>query len=284
MIPIVEDYLSDLIQSKFSYLKSNPSILPKVLGTSPDRINRLVKYLGATPINVVKGYPRTPAQLPCICIMLSSEEEAQEGLGNYGEDEDSDIQEYSEELIVSTRRDGILVPPYVKTLSAPLASISQVIHNGYSIHLEDYEYSISNPDLGIVEFTGDVEDGDSLTVTYTYRASSTELTQVLYDANYRLECWALNGDLTVELYHLLKWALLSGRDHLGKDKDLFQQRLGGADFEPATSYFPEFVYRRALTFWCQFTASSPEDTYEYITGIETNQEEYSNNFGGDDNG
>jgi len=284
MIPIVEDYLSDLIQSKFSYLKSNPSILPKVLGTSQERINRLVKYLDVTPINVIKGYPRTPAQLPCICIMLSGEEEAQEGLGNYGEDEDSDMREYTEELVVTSHREGKIVLPYVKTLNRPIVAITQIIHNNYAITLEDNEYSILNPDLGLVEFDGDIEDGDSLTVTYTYRASSLELTQVLYESNYRLECWALNGDFTVELYHLLKWALLTGRDYLGKEKDLFNQRLGGADFEPATSYFPEFVYRRALTFWCQFTASSPEETYTYIEAVESNQTEYSANFGGDDNG
>jgi hypothetical protein len=73
-----------------------------------------------------------------------------------------------------------------------------------------------------------------------------------------LEVWAKNADLTVELYHLVKWALLSGRDELVND-GLFRQKLSGSDFQPAPNYFPEFVYRRALTFWCQFLASTPTD-------------------------
>jgi hypothetical protein len=129
-----------------------------------------------------------------------------------------------------------------------------------------------------------VEPTDTFTVTYTYKYTAQEQMEVIYESNYRLECWANNGDLVVELYHIIKWALLSGRGDLIEGTDLFNQRLSGADFEPTPNFFPEFVYRRALSFWCQFVVSTPEEEVQYISSVETNQIEYLDSFdnGGDD--
>jgi len=284
MIPIVEDYLSELIQSKLDFLKSNPDRIGNILSTSQARIDRLKNFIGNNPIRVIKGYPRTPAELPCICILLSGENETQEGLGDYDNTDEYDILEATIEAEVIDKVGGRLEVPYIELPYKPVVNVSSIVHNDFGTVIQDDDYEIYNPDLGLVGFyTGMVEDGDTVTVTFTYRNSSTDLTQVLYEANYRLEIWALNADLVVELYHLVKWALLSGRDHLGSDRGIIRQRLGGADFEPAPNYFPEFVYRRALTFWCQFSVSAPyEEEANYIDGVVINQLEYRGEFGGGD--
>lgn len=279
MIPIVEDYLIDLLESKFAYLRSNPSQVGKILKTTKSRTDKLAVYLSENKINVIKGYPRTPSQLPCVAIMLSGEDEMQEGLGDYGEDDDLDIRSFQEVLTVSTSRDGNIVQPYIRLSNFPIESIDNMADVSQGAYIDDSSYDVTLPDIGIVELYGGFTDGDQIAILYNYRATSMELTQVLYEANYRLECWTSNGDLTVELYHLVKWGLISGRDVLGKDHDLFRQKLGGSDFEPATSYFPEFVYRRAMTYWCQFTASTPIEEISYITGVEVNQDIYTNNGG-----
>jgi hypothetical protein len=284
MIPIVEDYLSELIQSKLDYLKNNPDQIGNILGASQARIDRLKNFIANNPIKVIKGYPRTPADLPSICILLSGEGETQEGLGDYENMDDDDIREATVEVEVIDRVGGKLEMPYVELPYKPIVEVSSIVHNDFGTTLQGNDYAVEDPDLGLVGFyTGLVEDGDTLTVTFTYRNTSVDLTQVLYEANYRLEVWASNADLVVELYHLLKWALLSGRDYLGSDKDIIRQRLGGADFEPAPNYFPEFVYRRALTFWCQFSVSAPNDEeIGYVQSVVVNQSEYPSVFGGGD--
>jgi hypothetical protein len=278
MIPIVEDYLSELIESKLAYLKTNPNHVDRVLGTSQVRLDRLKSYLQNNPIKVIKGYPRTSAELPCICILLSGEEETQDGLGNAGESVDIDIRELTEGLSLESDSN-----PYVKLTQIPVYEVSKVVHNELGIELDPYEYQLE-PDKGILEIHSDVEPTDTFTVTYTYKYTAQEQMEVIYESNYRLECWANNGDLVVELYHILKWALLSGRGDLIEGTDLFNQRLSGADFEPAPNFFPEFVYRRALSFWCQFVVSTPEEEVQYISSVETNQIEYLDSFdnGGDD--
>lgn len=190
MIPLIEDYLSQLIQNRLSYLKSDPSFLGKLLPLDNEVLNRFSSYLNSTKISVKRGYPRTPAELPAICILLSGEEEEQVSLGDIGE-EDEDIK-----------------------------------------------------------------------------------MEVLYECNYRIEVWTTNGDLTVWLYHLLKWALLSGRDWLLL-QGLLRQKLSGSDFEPVPAYFPEFVYRRALSFWCQVIPHIPmEEDLPLIGSVYVNQVEY----------
>ncbi|MDP4224900.1 MAG: hypothetical protein Q8910_00825 [Bacteroidota bacterium] len=170
MINIIEDTLSQLIDTKLKYLSANPSFISAILNIDSTKASRLTQYLQTTPIKIIRGFPRTQAELPGICILLSNEEETQESLGNVSFDETQ--------------------------------------------------------------------------------------TETIYSSDYRLEIWTENGDLTVQLYHLLKWCILSGRDDLA-NVGMFNQRIGGTDFEPAPEYFPIFVYRRALTFWCQSVVSVP---------------------------
>lgn len=288
MIPIIEDYLSDLLTRKLQYLRDNPNHLEKILSTSQARLNSLKQLLaGQVVINVIKGFPRTPAQVPCFCIILSGEEETQEGLGDYDFDEDVNIQQMAEDVVVSTQPNGRMAIPFSQLTRFPVVDIESMIHVDTGTHMTDRDYQLVNPDLGLVGYySGLVEDGDTVQVVYNFRQSSIDKIQTLYEANYRVEAWANNGDLVVELYHIAKWALLSGRDEFIDKWDLFNQRLGGADFEPAPSYFPEFVYRRALTFWCQFEASAPTDEVPYISDVLVNEtvEFDTSDNGGVDNG
>lgn len=229
----------------------------------------------------MKGYPRDPTYLPCICILLSNEDETQEGLGDYGDSIDTDIREYTEEVEVVDSPSGKFAVPYARLTHSALVSVSKVVHNSLGIELDGSEYGVLDYDLGFIELpSGDVEHGDTLTVTYTYKFVSQEYSRTLFESNFRLETWADNGDLVVEIYSLLKWALLSGRDHLGDDRDIFNQRISGADFEPAPNFFPEFVYRRALNFWCQFNISTPTEESGYIDRVEVNPDYYSDSFYG----
>lgn len=287
MIPIVEDYLSDLIESKLAYLKANPDHLNGILSTSANKLGSLKTFIQSNNVKVVRGYPRDQTILPCICILLSDEEETQDGLGDYGEGTDYTA-EITEQVTVIDVPDGRLPIPYAEVSNKPMVSISSVIHNELGTELDPTDYFMYNEIRGWIGLpTGIAEDGDTLTVTYTYKSSATEEIEVLYDSNFRLEVWTENGDLTVHLYHILKWILLSGRDHLIGDYDLIQQRLSGADFEPVPSYFPSFVYRRALKFWCQFITSASTEDVIYISNVETNQTFYSGESeiqGGNTNG
>jgi hypothetical protein len=271
VIPLVEDYLSELIQSKLGYLKANPEYVGSVLSTSETRLAKLRAYLQSTPIKVIKGYPRTPNELPCVCILLSNEEESQIGLGDYIDDEDADIRQHTAEGEVVFRADGDMGAPYTRVPNVPLVGVYQVVNKTKGFVLDPDGYYVANESQGLIAFTTDeVEDEDIVEITFDYRHTAKVHMETLYEVNYRLECWSQNGDLTVDLYHLVKWSLLSGRDGLD-GKGLFRQKLGGTDFEPATSYFPEFVYRRALTFWCQIAPSVPIEDITYVGGVEVNQ-------------
>lgn len=246
----------------------------------------LEKYMATTSIKVIKGYPREPSQLPCLCILLSGEEEAQETLGNVDEyfQDRGEIESYrlveNEPAVLKVSASGTLFAEVTNSLVAIIA-VSYKDKHGNLIALPEGEFFI-NPNFPYqVELCTPecLNVNDTVYLTYKYVSVNDEdYTRYLFEANYRIEAWANNGDLVVDLYHLSKWALLSGRDHLAKNKLLFQQKVTGADFQPAPNFFPEFVYRRALSFWCQFSAMaiSNEDLEgaQYINNVEVTQHLY----------
>lgn len=272
MIPVVEDYLSELLTDKMTFLRQNPDALYKILGLSKKRLDELKEFIVSSPISIRRGFPRTPIELPCMCILLSSEEETQEGLGNIGGEGSISPNTRTEICNVVDTIGGKLHSPYIELTMKPVEFITSIYNKAVGSYIPIDDYRVGDANLGLVElFTGMVGHGDELEVTYGYMSSAEEEMRVLYDSTYRLEIWSKNADLTVELYHLAKWAILSGRDYLANDKGIFNQKLSGMDFQPAPAYFPEFVYRRALTFWCQFNSSTPSDTVEFITGVTVNQ-------------
>jgi hypothetical protein len=280
VIPVVEDYLSELLTEKLSSIKKNPDMIYSILGMSKQKQDSLKQFLSKNDINIRRGYPITPAELPCICILLSSEEEEQEGLGDLsGEDNLVTAKQVVTEVVTVVDTMGGRIPgPYVEVKGVPLEDVKSVFNITMGISIPPEEFHISNQNLGVISFTsGMIEHGDELEIIYTNFAYAEEESQFLYESTYKIEVWATNADLTVELYHLAKWALLSGRKTLGSESHLFRQKLSGSDFQPAPGYFPVFVYRRGLTFWCQFTASVIGETEElrFVNKVETNQILYS---------
>jgi hypothetical protein len=269
MIPLVEDYLNELLTSRIQYLKNNPQFLTRILGTSKDQIDSLNEFLAKTPVKVIQGWPRTPADVPSICILLANEDESQIGLGDYIDDEEIIIKSDTQDCQVVSGGSEI---PYDHTYLpiVPVVEVEKVVNKTTGEIVDPNSYWITNEYLGLLSFSDEVSDKDQLSVTFSFKSSSEVGTEVLYEGNYRIETWTSNGSLTVYLHNIVKWALLSGRDDLGK-KGLFRQKLGGADFEPATSWMPEFVYRRALTFWCQYSPSVPVEDIPYIQGVYVDQ-------------
>jgi hypothetical protein len=271
VVPIIEDYLIELLKDKFAYLRSNLDQLPRILGASSTRINKLSTFLSKAGPDIRLGYPRDAAKLPSICILLSDEEEEQSGLGDYGDEYDYNIVSGEDVIHAIDVRGGLAPVPYIQVSKCPLVSISQVVNRTQGYTVDPATYEIANPDIGLVEFYGEgVLKDDEIYITYEYTQSSTEATEVLYTTTIRAEVWANNADLTVELYHLCKWALVSGRWSL-EEQGIIKQQLSGTDFEPAPNFIPEFVYRRALALNCQFMVSAPDEDTGYISDIEVNQ-------------
>lgn len=270
MITLIEDYLVVMMQDGLDYLKNNIDRIDKIINTPTPRPDRLKEFLLKTPIKIVKGYPRTVAELPCICVLLSSEEESQETLGDYDNDEDWSILTKTETVTVSATPDGQISIPYFITDSKALVSVSKIVDSDGEEIASNY-YEIMDASKGLVGLYVSATDGEELQVTFSYREVSMDMVQVLYESNYRLEVWAPNADLVVDLYHIVKWAFLFNRDKLVVDRGLFRQKLGGADYEPAPSFFPDFVYRRGFTFWCQYSVSIPTEEVPYISGVDINE-------------
>ncbi|WCS68720.1 hypothetical protein Goe19_00790 [Bacillus phage vB_BsuM-Goe19] len=269
MIPVIEDYLTELISRKIKQLKENPNLTSRILRVSEGRSTRLQTYLGASDskIAVVKGYPRPDAQIPCYAVLLAEEEETQDGLGDYDELGDYSVGDATEEATVIEGRNG---PLQVQLSRIPLEYIVSIHNNSTGVWLRPDEYDVIDPDKGIIGFfTANIEEGDSVTVKYNYRETASEGVITLFNATFRVEAWSANADLTGEMYHLLKWCLLSGRDELGSDKLLIRQKMSGGDLNPAPDYMPTFVYRRGLNFWCQYESSIVSEDVKYITDVDS---------------
>ncbi|WIT25814.1 hypothetical protein [Bacillus phage SPO1L1] len=269
MIPVIEDYLSELVSRKIKQLKENPTLISKILGVSEGRTTRLQSYLGSpdSKIAVVKGFPRPDAVLPCYAVLLAEEEETQDGLGDYDELGDYSVSDATEEITVTEGRNGQL---QVQLSKFPLEYIVSIQNNDTGIQLNPSEYDVVDPDKGIIGFfTAGVELDDSVTVTYNYKQTASEGIMTLFNATFRIEAWSANADLTGEMFHLLKWCLLSGRDELGMDKLLIRQKMSGGDLNPMSDYMPTFVYRRGLNFWCQYESSIVSEDVNYITDVDS---------------
>ncbi|UAV84350.1 hypothetical protein phi18_080 [Bacillus phage phi18] len=269
MIPVIEDYLSELVSRKIKQLKENPNLIAKILRVSAGRTSRLVTYLGnpENKIAVVKGYPRPDAMLPCYAVLLAEEEETQDGLGDYDELGDYSVSDATEEATVFEGRSGQM---QVQLSRIPLDYVVSIQNNSTGVLLDPSEYDVIDPDKGIIGFfTANVELEDSLTVTYSFKETASEGIITLYNATFRIEAWSANADLTGEMYHLLKWCLLSGRDELGQDKLLIRQKMSGGDLNPLPDYMPTFAYRRGLNFWCQYESSIISEDVNYITDVDS---------------
>lgn len=279
MIPVIEDYLSELVDRKIQFLKSKPDLIKKILRVSDGRASRLMRYLEnpENKIRVVKGYPRPDAVLPCYAVLLANEEETQDGLGDYDETDEYSVSEHEEQVVAQVgHKGGQSSLPYIQLSNIPLSEITQLIHVPTGTEIFPINYNIIDYDRGIVQINHeDVEEGDPFNVVYEAMDTAEENVASLFTATFRIESWSTNSELTGEMYHLVKWCLLSGRNELLTTKGIIRQKLSGGDLQPSPNYTPAFVYRRGLDFWCQYEATSFVEDVGYINGVEAHMEVYS---------
>jgi len=265
MIPIIENLLTEIIETRLKYIKTNPDIVDRIFSQATVTMrSRLKEYVTSGTLKVVRGFPNDRASLPCFAIMLGGEREQEKSLGSLfsGEDDEDYTTSSAIEQAIVTRKDKRLV---IQIKNKPIELINSITLSGSQVSFE-----LINEKLGYIAVDEEdgVEFGDTVEVSYSYRVGGMESYGSLFNTQYRVETWTNNGDLTVMLYHLLKWILLSARDYM-EEQGLSLQTLGGLDFEPVPEYFPELVYRRALTFEC-LTENSFGVEFGYIQGFEVN--------------
>jgi hypothetical protein len=261
MIPIIEDTLNQIIDTRLKYLKDNVDIVDRIFAnTTLTMRNRLKEYISGNKVKTIKGFPRDPAQLPSYVILLGGEQEDESSIGGFMDDDEEYVETVNAtetQKIIS--HEGFLS---IKTDKKPIHEVTSITYNGEVFYDDSFE--ISYPEKGeVLLYFG--EAGGEVSVDFSYKSQGTELYGTMFNSQYRVETWTTNGDLTVMLYHLLKWIFLTARDELA-ESGLVKQTLGGMDFEPSPEYFPEFVYRRAMTF--STTAEATVDKqFGYISDI-----------------
>lgn len=262
LIPLVENVLSEIIESRLKFIKENIDIVDRIFsGASITIRSRLKNYISKDSIKVLRGYPADVASLPCYVIMLGGEREQEKYLGSsIGDTEIFETENKIEELSILVH-DGIYV---VQVSKKPIYAVNTITYNGEE---DAFAFEVLDERKGIIrlDFPVDLDISNTVIVDYDYKRKGYEQYGTTFVSQYRIETWTNNGDLTVLLYYLLKWIFLSAREEL-ESKGVWVQTLGGLDFEPSPEYFPEFVYRRALTFEC-IQENTFEEEYSYIQKI-----------------
>lgn len=271
LIPVIENLLTEVIESKMKELKADLNIIDKLFKHVPLVMrNRLREFIYGGKIKVIRGIPMDKASIPCYAIMLGGEREQEKVIGSslngdaIGYDYDVIIKDV--DLNVS-KKDGILI---AQVPSKPIEVINSVT-NSDGLPLD---FEVLNPNLGLIGLNEtEVSFGDSIKINYGYRDKGVEQYGTFFNSQFRIETWTNNGDLTILLYYLLKWMLLSSRDSL-EDSGIALQTLGGLDLNQSPEYLPELVYIRALTFECT-SENSFDVQFDFIQDIiaERNEEE-----------
>lgn len=263
MIPIYDLVLSDVIEERLKFIKNNIDIVDRVLPQATITLRtRLKEFIRSDKLSVVRGYPMDRASIPCYSILLAGEGEQEKVIGSAFSDESEDEGSYEVESMSKTctvfKRDGKMI------IEAPRKPI-ELVNAVETLDGEYTPYSVVNGRRGFIEVP-EANIGDELTLTYAYRVTGEVLYGSLFNMQYRIETWTGNSDLTIVLYALLKWILLSSRDEL-EDRGISLQSLGGGDVEPMSELSPEFIFRRVLTF--EFISLNSFDrSHGYIQEIE----------------
>lgn len=128
-------------------------------------------------------------------------------------------------VIIGYPKTQNLLPAYVITL-AP--------ENEQPMSLGDEAEQYNSDGLG------DLED---ITEQKAIEKLSEFVSATYMNANYRIECWSDNGDLTSYMYIILKWCLWASRKEM-LSLGWVNITLSGVDLEPVPDYMPMFIYRR----------------------------------------
>lgn len=192
-------------------------------------------------------------------------------------------------------------------------------------HLEDIQYILNNTNIPvlsgfpreenkipcfIVMVAGEDETpygiGDGIDERYTEQFLGQEnylewdeeegskyiQENIQLNAQIRVEIWSDNAVMASLLYAIAKYCFLRAKTRLVK-KGILLPTLSGGDLEPVPDYLPIFIYRKALTISCEYTASyhvgdlligKEDDQFDYKTTIDDLDIKSHGFYEGEDNG
>lgn len=276
MMIVPEELITEIIESKLKSIKNNIDIIDSIFpSTTTSNRKRLKEFIAKDGIKVLRGYPRNIAQIPAYVLTLGGEREIEESLGSFIVDEGAI--EYKDELEyeVITSRDKMLL---IQVAKKPITKVYAISING--VDYDESYFEVLDNKRGLIRLVdslrGTVNVDDEALVQYEHGETGNELEGTRINAQFRIEVWTTNGDLTVLLYHLLKYIILSSRNRFN-DFQMLQQTLGGTDFEPL-NFDPEYVYRRCLSFEFSYEVVY-DNNYSFVSYIDV---EPKYNFKNDD--
>ena len=246
LIPMVEYLLQSVVRKGLNDIKQNPEQLDNVFRFLPSgEIENIKQRICSRPIPVIMGFPRDPAQMPCYSIILGQEMEEAAGLGMDIGDDFFDSELESSFLKCKVFYDMNLDRNYIELTDANLPV--NEIEGVFDAVSKSIKHKWKKGENRIFITDESVNEGDMLTVSYEYYLNGVKSIGSMFNINYRIECWSENGDLTVYMYHILKYIMLRDRKAL-EGEGVTKSNLSGGDLEPVPEYFPNFIYRRTLIF------------------------------------
>lgn len=144
MMPLVEDFLRDLLLQRLEWLKKNPDNIPKIFGTLGKRstLKNLTNYVKNADFRTLLGYPKEANQVPCYVITLADEHEAVVGLGDCIDEDINDEDDFNFHLNtiymdatyrveVWSDNEDLAVYMYILAKWAMLVSRKDMLTNGF---------------------------------------------------------------------------------------------------------------------------------------------------------
>lgn len=263
MIEISEKVIQGVIKEGLSLVKNNEELFDRIFRKlNVTEAERLKTYITGNKVTVTQGYPVNRSKLPCYAIMLGGENENEEHIGDFATELTLDeaneagleTSEVVIEEVVKVERYG----DYFK-FNTSKRNVQAVT---YAVTMDDETVDLSGLEIldevkgEVMVMDEDLEHGKSIRVSYVYTDQGYSSYGSMFNKSYRIEVWATNGDLTIHLYHLLKWILLASKT-VFYNHGWHEIKLGGADFEPVPEDTNEITYRRALSL-----TFSVEETFE----------------------
>lgn len=283
---IPEEVLTQVINNRLNYLRKNPSLLNDIFeNLSNNQMIKLSSYVtgnqanNISAVNVVRGYPQSVEGLPSYVILLGKEEESETFINNFvADDNDPDdfqIVPVTETVNIASRNGQ----KYIKLSHAPQSFVNAVFDGvTYTNCFADLRSSLdpdvqklsNNPEIiGLnSSVIPDMRNMQQITVSYQAITGMVNKYGSIFKSNYQIQVWSQNGDLTVWLYHLLKWIFQLDRNYLIKQGFLTNSYSGG-EFEPFNfdKTYPTLIYRRAfaMDFRMDVMSQGTDDTIDSIT-------------------
>ncbi len=292
---IPEEILTQVINNRLSYIRQNPTLLNDIFeNLSNDQMIKLTAYItgnqanNISAVNVIRGYPQSIESLPSYVILLGKEEETGTFINNFVANDDNPddftTQQVTETVSIASR-DG---QKYIKLNHVPQSFINAIYADQtYTDCFVDLSSS-SDPDIQSLSndlrvigldssIIPEMQNMTSISVSYNSVTGMVNAYGSIFKSSYQVQVWTQNGDLTVWLYHLLKWIFQLDRNYL-TTQGFITNKYSGGEFEPFNfdKTYPALIYRRAfaLDFETDYKAIGTDNTIDSIsTSIPNNPDD-----------